>query len=138
MTLPCIPALARLHTDSLQWKQGIPIEVAPFAYAQVLATLVKMGGTPTLRMGKAKAGPVVSDNGMFIIDATFPEAQMKAPAKLNTEIKLITGVVEVGLFCGMAKAAYFGNEDASVTCRAVGGKVEQIASVPDVPPVASA
>ena len=23
---------------------------------------------------------------------------------------MLTGVVEVGLFCGMAKAAYFGNE----------------------------
>jgi ribose 5-phosphate isomerase A len=119
------------------WKQGVPIEVVPFAYVQVLAALQKMGGSPTLRMGKAKAGPVVSDNGMFIIDCAFPEAQMKQPAALLRDIKLLTGVVEVGLFCGMAKAAYFGNNDGSVTVRATGGATEQIASVPDVPPTAA-
>lgn len=112
----------------------MPIEVVPFAYVQVFTTLQKMGGTPVLRMGKAKAGPVVSDNGMFIIDCVFPEKDMTRPAELLKEIKLVTGVVEVGLFCGMAKAAYFGNEDGSVTVRAVGGATEQIASVPDVPP----
>lgn len=43
-----------------------------------------------------------------------------------TKIKLMTGVVEVGLFCGMAKAAYFGNEDGSVSVRWEGGKEERI------------
>lgn len=63
---------------ALQWKQGVPIEVVPFAYAQVLASLKVLGSTaPTLRMAKMKAGPIVSDNGNFIIDAPFPEAQMK-------------------------------------------------------------
>jgi ribose 5-phosphate isomerase A len=99
----------------------------------VIDRLKKMGGTPVLRMGKAKAGPVVSDNGNFIIDANFPVEQMKQPAELNTQIKLITGVVEVGLFCNMAEAAYFGNEDGSVTVRAKSGE-SRIDSVPDVPP----
>lgn len=103
-----------------------------------MAHLRAMNGTPVLRMGKAKAGPVVSDNANFIIDCTFPEDQMRAPTALNSAIKLITGVVEVGLFCGMAKAAYFGNSDGSVTCRAAGGVTEEIASVPDVPPTAGA
>lgn len=81
-------------------------------------------------MAKMKAGPIVTDNGNFVIDAPFPESQMKEPAKvytaftvhsiifticlilfqLLTELKLITGVVEVGLFCNIAKAAYFGNQ----------------------------
>ena len=60
------------------------------------------------------------------------------------QIKMLTGVVEVGLFCKMAQAAYFGNavsspvffflrpnakwvQDGSVTIRWKGGKVEQIA-----------
>lgn len=120
-----------------QWKQGIPIEVVPFAYVQVMASLVKLGGTPHLRMGgAAKAGPAVSDNGNFIIDATFPVAMMEKPAELLVAIKLITGVVEVGLFCGMAKAAYFGNADGSVTVRTCDGETEQIASVPAEPVVA--
>jgi ribose 5-phosphate isomerase A len=36
-----------------------------------------------LRMGKMKAGPVVSDNGNFIIDAPFPEAMMKDPKEVS-------------------------------------------------------
>ena len=50
----------------------------------------------------------------------------KLGLKLLTKIKLMTGVVEVGLFCGMAKAAYFGNEDGSVSVRWEGGKEEKI------------
>ena len=80
-------------------------------------------------MAKMKAGPIVSDNGNFIIDAPFPEQEMQDPLtvryfalcfiakevlnnlpQLLTRVKMLTGVVEVGLFCHMAKAVYFGNE----------------------------
>lgn len=61
-------------------------------------------------MAVHKAGPVVSDNGNFVIDAPFPREQMANPYQLLRTIKMLTGVVEVGLFCHMAKAAYFGNE----------------------------
>lgn len=46
-----------------KWSQGVPIEVAQFAYASVLRRLENMGGKPVLRMGGgAKAGPCVTDN----------------------------------------------------------------------------
>lgn len=70
---------------------------------------------PVLRMAKAKAGPVISDNGNFIIDAHF--GLIKQPKELLEKIKLLTGVVEVGLFVNMAKSAYFGNEDGSVSIK---------------------
>jgi ribose 5-phosphate isomerase A len=35
-------------------------------------------------MAKMKAGPIVSDNGNFIIDAPFPEEQMKDPLTVST------------------------------------------------------
>lgn len=78
-----------------QWTQGVPIEVAPFAYAKVLTNLADMGspatlssGKPglTLRMGKMKAGPVVSDNGMFIIDAPFPPELMAKPEEVGQTV----------------------------------------------------
>ena len=47
--------------------------------------------------------------------------------QLLHEIKLITGVVEVGLFCHMAKAAYFGNQDGSVTIKWHDGRIEKVA-----------
>ncbi|OJT05992.1 Ribose-5-phosphate isomerase [Trametes pubescens] len=109
------------------FKQGIPIEVVPFAYTKILQNLHLLGSPKAvLRMAKAKAGPVVSDNGNFIIDAPFPEEMMKDPYTLLTRIKMLTGVVEVGLFCHMAKAAYFGNADGSVTIKFHDGQVEQV------------
>ena len=63
-----------------QWKQGVPVEVAPFAYAKVLHNLETLGSTgPKLRMAKMKAGPIVSDNGNFVIDAPFDEHEMSDP-----------------------------------------------------------
>ncbi|CDZ98205.1 ribose-5-phosphate isomerase [Phaffia rhodozyma] len=109
------------------WKQGVPIEVAQFAYSAVLLRLQKLGAIKAgLRMGKMKAGPVVTDNGGFVIDAVFPEEIYLNPAQLLTDIKLLTGVVEVGLFVDLAKAAYFGNEDGSVTARWADGREEKI------------
>lgn len=78
-----------------QWHQGIPIEVVPFAYAPVLLKLASLGSptrpdaaiaggnTLALRMGKAKAGPVVSDNGNFIVDAPFGREEMSRPREVR-------------------------------------------------------
>ena len=62
----------------------MPIEVAPFAYSPVLISLEKLGATSAgLRMAKMKAGPVVTDNGNFNIDAVFPESSYRDPAKVR-------------------------------------------------------
>jgi ribose 5-phosphate isomerase len=65
--------------------------------------------------GKAKAGPIITDNGNFLIDADYGE--IVDPAGLAAEIKKLVGVVEVGLFVGMADAAYFGNDGTRVLDR---------------------
>ena len=95
------------------WRKGVPIEVIPAAYRLVQSRLVALGAvTVTLRMAVAKAGPVVTDCGNFILDADF--GRIDHPAQLDALLQPITGVVETGLFCGLAKAAYFGQEDGSV------------------------
>lgn len=96
-----------------QWRKGIPIEVVPMAYVPVSRKLVEYNLEPVLRMAKAKAGPVVTDNGNFVIDAMFsgPHSWKELDVKLNTT----PGIVETGLFVGFAKAAYFGMEDGSVS-----------------------
>jgi len=53
---------------------------------------------------------------------------MVNPYIIMSQIKMLTGVVEVGLFCHMAKAAYFGNEDGSVTIRWNDGVVQHISA----------
>lgn len=95
-----------------RWRKGIPIEVLPGSYVVVDRALRALGGVPRLRMAVAKAGPCVTDNGGLILDADFGE--IDDPAALHARIKALCGVVETGLFPGMAVRAYFGKEDGSV------------------------
>ncbi|KAH1169661.1 ribose-5-phosphate isomerase [Mauremys mutica] len=99
-----------------QWKKGIPIEVIPMAYVPVTRALTrKFGGVAELRMAVRKAGPVVTDNGNFILDWKFDKVHKWN--EVNTAIKMIPGVVETGLFINMADVVYFGMEDGSVSAR---------------------
>jgi len=95
-----------------KWKKGIPIEVIPIASTPILLKLEKLGGHPLLRMASAKAGPLVSDNGNFIIDADF--GVITNPSELNDKLLNIPGVVDTGLFIAMTTKAYIGKEDGSV------------------------
>ena len=94
------------------WKNGVPIEVIPMAYKPIMKKLEKLEGKPVLRMAKSKAGPLVSDNGNFIIDVDF--GSIKNPSELNNKILLIPGVVDTGLFINMTYKAYIGKEDGNV------------------------
>jgi len=60
---------------------------------------------------------------------------MREPEALLMKIKMLTGVVEVGLFCRMALAAYFGNEDGSVTVRWSDGQAETFKNEKDEPTI---
>jgi len=84
----------------------VPIEVLPYAVATVTSKIRGIGGKPVLRVGEGKAGPVVTDNGNFILDVRFQP--FKSLSQLNTKLKLIPGVIETGLFLDMAHIAYIG------------------------------
>lgn len=94
------------------WKKGIPIEVVPIAYFPVMKKLEKMGGKSVLRMAQAKAGPLVTDNGNFIVDADF--GILENPSELHEKIIHIPGVVDTGLFINMASMAYIGERNGKV------------------------
>ncbi|XP_066603839.1 ribose-5-phosphate isomerase isoform X2 [Prorops nasuta] len=101
-----------------QYKNGIPIEVLPLAYVPIQRKIEnKFGGSLKIRMGVAKAGPVVTDNGNFILDWKFPD-DISDWSKINTELSLIPGVLETGLFINMAKKVYFAMADGTVICKA--------------------
>lgn len=119
------------------WAGGVPVEVVPPAVSWVVARLRGLGAVEaTLRMGgTAKAGPCVTDNGNFIVDASFRDGvggegvkgagigENAAVERLAAEIKKIVGVVEHGIFwAGDVKpvVAYFGMEDGSVMTRQAG------------------
>ncbi len=65
-----------------------------------------------LRMAAKKAGPVVTDNGNFVLDADF--GVVEDPQSLADKLAKIPGIVEHGLFVDMAEKAYFGQKDGSV------------------------
>jgi ribose 5-phosphate isomerase A len=87
----------------------LPVEVVPEAYRQVMTALRELGSEPQLRMAVRKAGPVVTDQGNLVIDAKF-EA-IAEPAPLESEINNIPGVLDNGLFVGMAGEVLIGEID---------------------------
>jgi len=84
----------------------VPIEVLPFATPIVMRKIKEIGGKPTLREGIKKVGPVITDNGNVIIDVDF--GLIHNPEKLERELKMLSGVVETGLFVKMAKLVFVG------------------------------
>jgi len=84
----------------------VPVEVLTFAIAPVMRTIEKLGGKAILRETKGKLGPVISDNGNAIVDATF--GVIGDAAKLDQQLKMIPGVVETGVFINLADIAYLG------------------------------
>nr|CAG4634953.1 EOG090X0ACL [Alona affinis] len=99
-----------------QWTKGIPIEVIPGAYHAIKNRIEKtLGGKSELRMsGASKAGPVVTDNGNFILDWKFEASSIISWKDIEVSLNMIPGVVENGLFVGMARKAYFGMSDGTV------------------------
>ncbi|MGL5873316.1 MAG: ribose-5-phosphate isomerase RpiA [Xenococcaceae cyanobacterium] len=84
----------------------LPVEVIPMAVAPVTRALEKLGGKAELRMGVKKAGPVVTDQGNLVIDVKFD--RIEDPANLEKTINNIPGVLENGLFVGVADVVLVG------------------------------
>jgi ribose 5-phosphate isomerase A len=82
-------------------RMAVPVEVAPFAAPVVLRSLAELGGEGRLRM--ADGAPFVSDNGNHILDARFDG--IPEPGVLQLAIDALPGVVDNGLFVGMADLA---------------------------------
>ncbi|MEN9207971.1 MAG: ribose-5-phosphate isomerase RpiA [Gloeomargarita sp. GMQP_bins_120] len=84
----------------------VPVEVIPMAVTPVMRALARLGGQPELRMAVKKDGPVITDQGNMVIDVRFPA--IPNPADLEMRINNIPGVVENGLFVGLAGRVLIG------------------------------
>ena len=89
----------------------LPVEVVPFARSVVEREIARLGAEPILRQVEA-GGPYFTDNGNAILDCRFADGIADAPA-LERELDLIPGVVETGLFIGLAHVVVVGDEDGS-------------------------
>lgn len=76
----------------------VPVEVVPFGWRVVERALVGLGGRPSRRM--VEDAPVFTDEGNILLDCWFPG--IEDPGALGQAIREIPGVVEHGLFVGLA------------------------------------
>ena len=94
----------------------LPVEVLPMAMTPVMRAIEKLGGKPQLRMGVKKAGPVITDQGNMVIDVKFDS--IDNPAELEKTLNNIPGVLENGLFVGVAHVVLVGEvKDGKPTVR---------------------
>ena len=80
--------------------------------ATATAGIKELGGKLLLRAGKGKVGAVVTDNGNYIVDVDF--GYIDDAEELNRRLKLIPGVIETGLFIGMADLVYLGKAEGII------------------------
>jgi ribose 5-phosphate isomerase A len=80
----------------------LPVEVDPFGAAIQPPFLRSLGAEPTLRRGPGGA-PTVTDGGNLIFDCRFPHG-IDDPEALEARLDRRVGVMENGLFLGMASA----------------------------------
>jgi ribose 5-phosphate isomerase A len=90
-------------------KFPLPVEVISFARSVVEKKIVAFGTTPKLRT-KPDGSPYVTDNGNQILDCSF--GKIADPAALARDLNGTPGVVEHGLFIGLAKLALVGRGDS--------------------------
>jgi len=95
--------------DRLTWP--VPVEVLPFAFRPVERRLREIGGDPALRMGRMKDGPVITDNGNFVLDVGF--GTIEKPSALAAKLSAIPGIVEHGIFENLDEL-YLAGKDGGV------------------------
>lgn len=92
--------------DKLGSTFALPVEVLPMAVTPVSKALEALGGKPEIRMGVKKDGPVITDQGNMILDVKFDA--IDDPTGLEKTINNIPGVLDNGLFVGLASEVLVG------------------------------
>jgi ribose 5-phosphate isomerase A len=102
---------ASKRVERLGQNCALPVEVVRFAWGDTRRRLLGLVESAELRTGDDGA-PIVTDEGHLLLDCRMP-----ASGDLNelaSAIKSTVGVVEHGLFLGLASLALVGNDDGSV------------------------
>ena len=106
-----VVAESRKRVERLGETFLLPVEVVRYAWADTRRRVLELLPEAGLRMDDAGA-PVVTDEGHLLLDCRIPpEGDLE---ELAAELKATVGVVEHGLFLGMADLALLGNDDGSL------------------------
>jgi ribose 5-phosphate isomerase A len=96
------------RVDRLGRQWPVPVEVVPFGWTQAARALRGLGCDVRLR-GPSEEQPFRTDNGNYVLDCHFP--RIDHPADLERRINAVAGVVECGLFVGLAHRLVIGSPD---------------------------
>lgn len=97
----CIVADSSKMVSQLGELQPVPVAVVPFGWRQTAERIRALGAEPVLRQSDER--PVISDDDLFILDCNF--GPIPQPADLDRALKGVAGVVEHGIFIGLAAQA---------------------------------
>jgi ribose 5-phosphate isomerase A len=89
-------------------KWALPVEVVPFGWGSQRRFLQTMGARVTLRV-TSNGLPFRTDEGNYILDAAF--GPIVDPIGLAHELDCRTGIVEHGLFVGLATDLFIAGEN---------------------------
>jgi ribose 5-phosphate isomerase A len=93
--------------SSLGQSRSLPVEVLPFAWTFSARRLIALGCL--LKLRERSGQPFATDNGNYILDCDF--GPINDPPALETRIKLLPGVIDCGLFIGIADTLVIGFDD---------------------------
>jgi ribose 5-phosphate isomerase A len=96
---------ASKRVDRLGTRAPLPVEVVPFGWQAHLPFFRGLGADPRLRTASDGATPYVTDNGNRVVDLAFP-AGIADPQAMERDLARRAGVVETGLFLGLAHRCY--------------------------------
>jgi ribose 5-phosphate isomerase A len=103
--------------DCLGSLVSVPVEVVRFGWQATARSLGKIGGNPSLRLGKDNT-PYVTDGGNFIMDCAF--GPIREPKEVAHQLDHVVGVVEHGLFLSYATEAIVAGRSGVKTYRRSG------------------
>jgi ribose 5-phosphate isomerase A len=92
--------------DRLGTKTAIPIEIIPLAVPLILPRL------KDARVREKNGKPFVSDNGNAIVD--WKSAPIENPATVEKQLKVMTGVVDSGIFAGVANCVIVAGQEFGI------------------------
>jgi len=89
-------------------KFPLPVEVVPFGYKRVLRMFEEKNYNPVMRRKGDEF--YFTDSGNYVVDLHF--GAIADASKLNAEIKMVTGVIETGLFINIADMIIVGRNNS--------------------------
>ena len=92
----------------------VPVEVVPFGWQSTAERLERLGAIPKLRLG-SDSQAVLTDGGHYILDCDF--GPIASVPELAEALDRVVGVVEHGLFVGLASEVIVGGAEGATVLR---------------------